>query len=60
MKRHISFDSIDCNELQYVRASRSWVCLRNFYDLDNVDTCMKCRQNAQWVRENKLREKKNG
>ena len=60
MKRHVSFDSIDCEKLQYVLASRSWVCLRHFCDLDDVSDCVTCLRNAQWDRENKLRSKKDG
>ena len=43
MKPHITFDSIDCDKLQYVKASESWVCLACFMDLKHVDSCMHCR-----------------
>lgn len=43
MREHITFDSIDCENLQYVKTSESWVCLKCFLDLKHVDSCMHCR-----------------
>ena len=54
--RHITFDSIDCNDLQYVRPADSWVCLRYYCDLHNVDTCMQCRFKKLLAAENKERK----
>ena len=51
--KHIKFDSIDCNDLQYVRPSDSWVCLRYYCDLQHVDTCMQCRFKKLLATENK-------
>ena len=43
MKRHITFDSIDCKNLQYVRPGDVWVCLGKFCELNDVSECMECR-----------------
>lgn len=43
MSEHICFESVDCKELQYMKQSNSWVCLRYFMDLKHVDSCMRCR-----------------
>ena len=56
---HIGFHSIDCKYLDYVKASRSHVCLMYFDDLDSADICMKCKFAALLKAEQKLREKKN-
>lgn len=44
MKKHICFESIDCKRLQYVQVSNSWVCLRDFFDIDDVSWCVKCKR----------------
>lgn len=43
MRPHITFDSIDCEHLQYIKPAESWVCLQCFLDLKHVDSCMHCR-----------------
>ena len=60
MKTHICFETVDCERLQYVEPSRSWVCLNGFFDLKTVDTCMKCKFDRLRVLENELRKCKNG
>lgn len=41
--KHINFEAIDCRDLQYMRASDSWVCMCHFFDLKDVDFCMRCK-----------------
>lgn len=43
MREHISLDSIDCEDLQYVKTAHTWVCLDAFCDLDDVEFCMRCK-----------------
>ena len=43
MRTHITFDSIDCKNLQYVRSGKVWVCLGVFCELEDVSECMECR-----------------
>ena len=51
MSKHIKFDGFDCPKLQYVKASDSWVCLRFFVDLKDVEECFNCKFDRQLKRE---------
>ena len=57
MSNHIRFESMSCRDLQYVPESRSWVCLKNFYDLKCVKTCVECKFKAQLKYERYLTRK---
>ena len=61
MNGHICFESIDCDDLQYVKPAKQWVCLRYCVDLDYVQSCMKCQFDRMRREEDKIRrEKKRG
>ena len=61
MREHICFEAIDCDFLQYVRRSDSWVCLQIYHDLDAPIDCIRCKREKQRVIENMLRkERKSG
>ena len=59
MRKHINFEAIDCEDLQYMRASRSWVCLRYYCDLKYCDDCVQCKFSDLRVKENAIRKEKN-
>lgn len=58
MREHITFDSIDCKYLQYVKASESWVCLECFLDIDDVNSCMRCKFSRMRDKEKAERRRK--
>lgn len=50
-KKHITFDSIDCPHLQYIKTASCWVCLDRFIDLKEPDFCMMCKFEQLRLRE---------
>ena len=61
MSKHINFEGIDCEDLQYVRSGNCWVCLDICSELDTVDACMRCQFAKRKKIEDKIRrEKKRG
>jgi hypothetical protein len=43
--KHISFESIDCENLRYVKEGKCWICLNLFIELGEcVDICVVCQQ----------------
>lgn len=55
MREHINFEAIECDDLLYMNASKSYVCLRMLTDLDNVDDCMQCKFSKLKAKEDKIR-----
>lgn len=54
MGNHIDFSCVECDNLRYVSASRSYVCLGDFVDLKDTDMCMRCKFTAQIINERRL------
>lgn len=52
----ITFDSIDCETLEYMRPSNSWVCTELFTDIDFVDFCMRCKFEKLKLKEDEIRK----
>lgn len=59
MRKHIGFEAIDCPYLDYVNASRSWVCLRFYDDISTADYCMKCKFDMLERIERDIRKERN-
>ena len=55
MREHINFEAIECNDLLYMNASKSYVCMCFLYDLNSVDECMRCKFSKQKAKEDKIR-----
>lgn len=58
MSEHIKFDGFDCEDLQYVKAGKCWVCLDLSIELNDVDFCFRCKFSRQLKRERLIREGK--
>lgn len=58
MKRQVFFESVGCEDLQYVKASNSWVCLRRLCDLRYADECYQCKFADLRAKEDKIRKEK--
>lgn len=56
MREHICFESISCRFLQYVSASKSWVCVKYFDDISHCGICMQCKFARQLEKERQLRK----
>jgi hypothetical protein len=56
MQNHIDFSAIDCENLQYIKNGKCYVCTAFFFEVDDTDICVKCLHDAKIKEEGRVRK----